>query len=514
MKVAIRVDASIQTGSGHVVRCATLASVLKQRGVEVAFVCRQLEGNYCTWLEDRGFAVLRLPAPKSDEAADERLAHARWLGVAQARDAAETREALAGLTWDWLIVDHYALDSEWERAMRSLAARIIVIDDLADRYHDADVLLDQNLVSRMCHRHLETMLPGATLLLGPEFALLQPIYAELHERARVREGQVRRILITFGGTDQENLTGRALSAILSLGRHEVEVDVVAANHSLHIDGIRSLVRGHDNVRLHPTLPTLAPLMLEADLAIGAGGATTWERLCLGLPTLVITQAANQRAIASTLSRLGLVHLLGSADNVSESDIERAVLHILNTGLDASWSKRCLGVVDGKGATRVAGLFFVEEDSALCVRRITKDDEALLLSWANDRTTRLNGFDARPISWQTHRKWFRRRVRFQVESHIYIAETIDEIPVGQVRFERGVADWEIHYAVGPIFRGKRLGRRILQLAMSKLKEEIGSVTLVGRVRKGNSPSRRVFEGLGFEPGAHSNMSDVISYERLI
>lgn len=513
MRVAIRADASNQIGSGHVMRCATLAGALMQLGAEVAFVCRELDGHYCAWLEAQGITVLRLPAPAPADGTDTRLAHARWLGVTQIRDSVETRQALAGVDWDWLIVDHYALDAEWEAVMRPLTKFILVIDDLADRDHDADVLLDQNLVIGMRHRYVGKMPPGATLLLGPRFALLQPAYAKLRRRAHARKGPVRRILISFGGADQHNLTGRTLAAILCLLRADVVVDVIVADGSPNMNDIRSLAAGHDNVRLHRTMPTLAPFMLDADLAIGAGGATTWERLCLGLPTLVITQAANQVVIASTLARLGLIRLLGHGGDVTDSDISATVRQVLSADLEEHWSERCLAVVDGRGVARVGGLFRADDAvRSLRVRSVSLDDEALLLSWANDRTTRLNGFDARPISWDIHHKWFRRRVSGHVQCRVYIAETGDETPVGQVRFERGTGAWEIHYALGPLFRGKGLGRRMLELAMCRFKGDIGDGRVVGRVRKDNLPSRRVFERLGFLVDRNPDAADFIRFER--
>jgi len=169
-----------------------------------------------------------------------------------------------------------------------LVGRIFAIDDLADRTHDCDQLLDQNLFADMHTRYASKVPEDCRLLLGPEYTLLQPIYAELHDRIPPREGPVRRILISFGGADRDNLTGRALAAFLSLNRPDIDVDVVISGSSLYIHGIREQVAGRDNIHLHSNLPTLAPLMARADLAIGAAGTTAWERVCLGLPGLVVT----------------------------------------------------------------------------------------------------------------------------------------------------------------------------------------------------------------------------------
>jgi len=190
------------------------------------------------------------------------------------------------------------------------------------------------------------------LLLGPEYALLQPIYAELHDRIPPREGPVRHILISFGGSDRDNLTGRALAAFLSLNRPDIDVDVVISDSSPYASEIRTQVAGHANIHLHSNLPTLAPLMARADLAIGAAGTTSWERVCLGLPALVVTLAENQRPIADGLFRSGLVRWLGHKDEVSEQGIRQVLVELIEEGIDKEWSLRCRATVDGQGLTRI------------------------------------------------------------------------------------------------------------------------------------------------------------------
>ena len=190
------------------------------------------------------------------------------------------------------------------------------------------------------------------MLLGPGYALLQPVYAELHDRIPPREGPVHRILISFGGADSENLTGRVLAAFLSLSRPDIDVDVVIPGSSPYASGIQDLVAGHANIHLHRNLPSLAPLMAKADLAIGAAGTTSWERLCLGLPALVVTLAENQRPIADGLHRQGLVRWLGHKDEVTEQSLRRALTELIEEGIDEEWSLRCRSTVDGKGITSI------------------------------------------------------------------------------------------------------------------------------------------------------------------
>jgi UDP-2,4-diacetamido-2,4,6-trideoxy-beta-L-altropyranose hydrolase len=466
----------------------------------VSFVCRQHDGHLCDLIEERGIAVSKLPAPKVGIRAEDTPAHAAWLGAAWQEDAEQTRAAIKawGARPDWLVVDHYALDRRWESAMRASVGRIMVIDDLADRNHDCDLLLDQNLVVQRHTRYADKVPPSCGLSLGPEYALLQPIYAELHDRIPPREGPIQRILIFFGRADSDNLTGRTLAAFLRLGRPDIEVDVVITTGSPHTEAIRRQAVGHGNIYLHSSLPTLAPLMAKADLAIGAGGATSWERLCLGLPTLVVTLADNQRSIADGLSQRGLIHWLGHQDKVDESVLSQALGRLIQQGLNEDWSLSCRAAVDGKGVNRVCASLTVREDTPLQVRHARLTDEALLLEWVNDPIARRNAFSPEPISAETHRNWFRSRLRNLDGCCLYVVETTDGVPLGQVRFERSGQAWEVHYALAPIFRGRGLGRHLLDAAMQKLRaDKMRGALIFGQVKGGNQPSRKVFESLGFE-----------------
>lgn len=199
MKIAIRVDATVQIGTGHFMRCLTLSDALRQCGVQIRFVSRHLPEHLRNTLTAKGYDFVPLDGAQNNSILDEQLAHAGWLGVSQACDAADSIRALSDETWDWLIVDHYALDARWESMFRQVAKKILVIDDIADREHDCDVLLDQNLYADMETRYIGKVPPQCQLLLGPRFALLRDEFRRLHEQTKPRSGVVKRLLVFLAG---------------------------------------------------------------------------------------------------------------------------------------------------------------------------------------------------------------------------------------------------------------------------------------------------------------------------
>ncbi len=514
-RVVFRADASTTIGIGHVMRCLTLAKALRERETTVSFICRAYDGHLCDLIEERGFQVGRLPVITIGARDEAFGAHGSSMGGAWQQDAEQTCAAMgaAGARPDWLIVDHYALDDRWEKVLRASVGRIMVIDDLADRTHDCDLLLDQNLVAQMDTRYAGKVPTACTTLLGPQYAMLQPIYRELHDRVPPRKGAIRRILISFGGGDHQNLTGRSISAFLRLDRSDIHVDVVIGAAWPNGRRLAEQVAEHDNIHLHGGPPTLAPLIAGADLAVGACGVTTWERLCLGLPALVVTVAQNQRPIAAELNRRGLVRWLGHEDQADESVIAQALREQLESGLGEDWSRQCLAEVDGRGADRVRAVLTVTTETALRVRRSKAEDERLLLQWANDPTTRRNAFSQEPIRATTHREWFRSRLDDVAGCRLYIVETSDGVGVGQVRFQRQEHAWEVHYGLAPAFRGRGLGGPLLKAALIELRAEMGDLVIFGQVKDVNRASRRVFESLGFETQANAGGGRVV-YRRAL
>lgn len=351
MKVAIRVDASSQIGTGHFMRCLTLADVLKQRGAQIRFVSRHMPEHLRGMLAVKGHEFISLDSKLCEAALDD-PAHANWLGTSQYADAQDSIQALSDHIWDWLIVDHYALDYRWESAFRHVALNILVIDDIADRKHDCDVLLDQNFYINMGSRYIGKVPAHCLVLLGPRYALLREEFRQLRKQVKLRTGPVKRLLVFFGGVDAHNCTGCAVEALVNLGIGGLHVDVVIGMQHPQRKEIESACAEHQ-FDCHVQTNRMGELMAAADLAIGAGGSATWERCCLGLPALAISLADNQTEIGKALDSLGAGQYLGSQEAVSLAVIQKAIVDILkNTNQVQAFSEKSYSMVDGLGVNRL------------------------------------------------------------------------------------------------------------------------------------------------------------------
>lgn len=319
IKVVIRADASLKMGSGHVMRCLTLAGELKGKGADVSFICRELPGDLCRLIENNGYIVYRLPYENGLKVEKTEP------GYGWEADAHETTAFLEGVQGaDWLIVDNYALDVRWESRMRGFAKKIMIIDDLADRPHDCDLLLDQNLYKNMEVRYEGLVPKHCRKLLGPGFALLRREFREARKNLRTRDGNTRRILIFFGGSDPTNETAKALEAVRLLNRTDIAVDVVVGGNNPHKDTVGQICSVTMNSALHCQVENMAELMAKADLAIGAGGSATWERCFLGLPAITVIVAQNQSETTAAVAEAGAAWLLGWHNEVSGEKLRNAI----------------------------------------------------------------------------------------------------------------------------------------------------------------------------------------------
>ena len=488
--VVFRCDASERIGSGHVMRCLTLADMIAQNGGDCHFICRTLPGHLIDHIIRRGHTTHALSSPVQPVGAD-------WLGVPLTQEITESAAVIAGLPVDRIIVDHYGLDAVWETEVGPVGCPVMAIDDLADRSHACDILLDQNL-GRDAKDYDGLVPEGCQRLIGTSYALLRPEFAAARPASLVRRktAQLRHIMISMGGADAGNATTRVLDVLaaqkgLPDGLH---ITVVMGSSALHLGTVQERARRMPvptDVRVN--VSNMAALMCTSDLAIGAAGGTSWERCCLGLPTLMLVLADNQGSAATALAEKGAAILIGDArdphwshklpiimDAVSDSMSLQSITYVAASLCDGNGAKRVLAAIgETDGYLRPARMSDAEnifewrysQNSAHFYRSIGIPDMAAHKAWL-DRAFQNPAMDLRVFSQGGH-------------------------DIAHVRFDINAANLtqaEIGICVSSAVRGKGLGTRILKAAIEAPPPNV--VELLAEVHEDNIALRRIFEKIGF------------------
>jgi UDP-2,4-diacetamido-2,4,6-trideoxy-beta-L-altropyranose hydrolase len=479
-RVVFRVDASEQMGGGHVSRCATLARGLIDLGAEVTFLCRLLPGHFCDWLEVGGFTVIRI----------QQKAH----GLSG--DVKETKEALIGLgKIDWLIVEHYGLDVNWESAMRSVATQIMVIDDKANRAHDCDILLDQNYIDDAETRYTDLVPINCRKILGPRYALLSKNFYELRQRLRVRDGKIRRLLICFGATDPTGHTIKALRAVVESALEFEHIDVVTSPQNPLADELMVVCSTMFNTYFHCPAIDLPHLIEAADLAIGAGGIMNWERACLALPTIAFGVVDNQKAILAALIRDGFVLGQSSIDGFDKESMA-AWLFVAsrNPELLRGIAIRSASLVDGRGVERVIEHII---PAIFTFRPATLADSNSLFEWRNSPVVSDASVSGCLQDFLGHENWL--KAVLKDENKILLLIEKDNKKIGVVRFD--CTDDE---AIISIYRVPGIGnaRGLIRQSTNWLQQNrVGIKRIVANILFSNASSMEAFRSAGYRDSTH-------------
>lgn len=493
-RVAIRVDGSTQIGSGHVLRCLALAEALRSAGGTVRFVLREHDVSFADRFERSGFEfrLLRQPGPAGSQA-DGTPAHARWLGVTEAVDAAETIAALAGWQPDWVVVDHYAITAAWHDSVReALRCRIAAIDDLADRPLAADLIVDHNPSVDHGAKYAGCNGRSARILGGPRFALLSAAY---RDGARYRwHDEVRSIGVFLGGVDRDNTSALALSSARRAG-FAGPVEIVSTHANPRLAELEAAVAADPLASLALDLPNLVAFFAAHDLQIGAGGGASWERCRIGAPAIVLRCADNQKVVTAALRAADAAL---AVDDPGEGALTEAIATLLaNPGRRAEIAANALELVDGRGAQRVALTMLA---SSLVVRRAQQADSALIHAWRNHPSVRGVSRNSEELPWDAHESWIA-RVLVDPGRDLLIGE-IGADPVGVLRYDAlGGDEVELSVFLDPALQGLALGGRLLSAGEDWLAENRpGVVAVVAEFLDGNDASRKMFERAGFSgPG---------------
>ena len=360
MRVVFRTDASLEIGSGHVMRCLTLADSLKAAGAKCGFICRAHHGHLLDMIRERGHESVCLPVKnqnvrqESSPGDETQLAHAAWLGTDWRTDAEQTGVALNGQPADWLIVDHYALDDRWESALKPHYKKLMVIDDLADRKHLCDVLLDQNLTIAIETRYGGKVPEHCVCLNGPQYALLRPEFNALRATslARRKKPSLNRLLVFMGGSDAEDETSKVIEGIKISERRWKHIDVIVGQSFPALQDLQERLMTLPSAELHIQTPNMAALMTSADLAVTAGGSVTWEKCALGLPSLVAILGENQRPIATMMHERGAQRTMELAPTASAASYAKYLDAVQAKEL-REMSDRASAICDGTGTIKVS-----------------------------------------------------------------------------------------------------------------------------------------------------------------
>ena len=495
--IFIRVDASLEIGTGHVMRCLTLADALRLQGDKCTFICREHKGSLIGLIEDRGYTVIRLSAKLEKTLSDQEdsLDHSGWLGTSQIEDATETNLKLCSESVDWIVVDHYALDCNWEGQLNPICKKMIAIDDLADRKHLCDLLIDQTL-GRQSQDYKALVPEHCRILVGVPYALLRPEFAAVRRQALTRPIPTSpvRVLVSMGGFDQSNATLAVLKVLIKIPK--ILIQVLLSSQSAHYSSVVSFCQQHWNISHNDFSDNMTELILNSDIAIGGAGATSWERACLGLPCVAIVLADNQAKVSKELNLRGAVavveleHLASSLMNA---------FSLIMSGWK-SYHAANLTICDGLGVNRV--LIELNRLSQLNQGRgsncqllpASEKDIEIVYKWQHQPLIRLYALTPDIPSWNDHYLWMKEKITSS-KDFFYIATAIEtEEKLGVVRLDY-VED--NRYIVSIYTEPARHGEGVALSSLNMLDKLFPDIYIMATVLVDNKASQRLFERAGYQ-----------------
>ncbi|WP_281930294.1 UDP-2,4-diacetamido-2,4,6-trideoxy-beta-L-altropyranose hydrolase [Roseibium album] len=497
LKIVFRADASLRIGTGHIMRCLTLANTLRQVGCDCLFVTRELQGHLADRIESLGFAVERLPSPDPGYEPSEGPMHAAWAEVPWQQDAAESDAAIAPHKPDWIVLDHYAFDERWEREVGEVdRCGLLVIDDLADRKHCADVLLDQT-AGRSEDDYKDLVPASCRVLTGTRYSLLREEFAKARPKSLLNRNRpdICNILVTMGGVDLDDTTSQVLTILSDIGvPDESSVTVILGQNAPNLETVRTTAA---NVRFDCKVlcdvSNMADLMSQADIAIGAGGTSTWERCCLGLPSIIVVLAQNQSAVASTMSRSGAALV---ADSLQARVLSDALGRLTPVTFRAEMSETAAAICDGDGSWRVVSQLLGGD---LELRPAAAGDARRVFDWRNAIEQESFFLSKDRPTYDQHYRWFDTALK-DPQRRILIC-MVGGYASGYLRLDKTPDnEAQISICLDKFAQGRGIGTKVLQNA-EKHAIDMQVERLVAKINVNNHSSIRAFEKAGFRHHAH-------------
>lgn len=476
-KILIRADGSTEIGTGHLMRCLALAQAWQDGGGTVTFVSAMIPSSMESRLQQEGMSVIRINAyPGSSEDIYQTIVIAHQCNV------------------DWVIIDGYQFNGEYQWKIKDIGLKVLCVDDHAHAEHYyADIVLNQNLHAQ--EKLYQSREPYTKLLLGTRYVFLRREFRRwLHWKRDIPE-VARKILVTMGGSDPNNVTLKVLQALQHVTADGIEIVVIVGSSNPHYDTIKSFANKLScPTRVKKNVTDISRYMAWADMAVSAGGSTIWELAFMGLPTLTVAIADNQLLTAQHLHMAGASIHLGWHENISVPEMCRRVQgFIASKEMRFHLSKQSREIVDGEGSSRTVAYMRGEK---IYLRSVRESDCRILWQWANDQTVRENSFSSRLISWEEHLSWFTSKINDD-ECVFYMVENDRGVPIAQVRFETtGSDDAIISVSIAREHRGKGYGNVIIRHASQKLLRTTNIKVVHAYIKLNNVSSLKAFERAGY------------------
>ena len=486
MKVCFRVDASDYIGTGHVMRCLVLANALRQLGYSISFASLPLKSNLIDFIGGKGFGVVTLTLSDSGDFSDIDLDSYPWLQRSQADDASDFISQVSDL--DIVVIDHYGIDHIWEaQVKKELNCKVVAIDDLTRR-HAADVVLDQTL-----GRKVDAYPESKYVLAGSSYALLGSGFANARELAldKAAPKVPIKVLVSMGGIDFHNTTLLVLEALV--GRLEAEITLLLSKRSPNYKVVSDWCRNCKQIKHVDFTENMPSVMLDHDIAIGASGTTSWERACLGLPSIVIPIADNQREIGVQLAKKNVVI------KVERDEIKSSLLESVRALIEgwANFYKANLHICDGRGANRVVSKIhgLVGSGQQLPVELVLANEghTRLVYQWQCEPDARKYSLNPEIPTWEKHRKWMTRKLSSSADYMFIVLDASTGNEVGFVRLDR---ESRSNYLVSILIASRFKGRGFASATLAYVNDIFPDLNLFATVLKANVASQKLFERAGY------------------